>query len=101
MVGDLLQEPEVAVVGRQEAEASLLELEVREVGCCLKVEEGARRSSTVGHRRSPLMGAGEEETHASLVEHWAALGSWRDWASVLKGAMAERAPHGTGGSGVA
>lgn len=91
----------MAAVGRQEVEASLLVLEVTEVGCCLKAEEGARRSSTEAHQRSPLVGEGEEEIHASLVEHWAALGNWRDWALVLRGATAERAPHETGGSGVA
>lgn len=53
--------------GRQEVGASLQELAAKEVGCCLGVEEEARRSSLVAHWRSLL--AVEGEDRASLVEH--------------------------------
>lgn len=49
------------------AGASLLEREVREVCCCLGVEEEARRSLIEILLRS--FSVGEGEVRASLVEH--------------------------------
>lgn len=94
---DYLQEPVVEEVGRQGAGASLLELEVMEVGCCLKAGEEARRSSTEA-QRSPLVG--EERLRVSLEVRWVAMVRCHDQALVLQVEMVEGGPHETSGSGV-
>lgn len=67
MADDLPEELVVVEAGRQEVGASLQELAVKEVGCCLGVEEEARRSPLVGQGKSLLAVGGE--ARASLVEH--------------------------------
>lgn len=90
----------VAAAGRQEVEACLLELVAREVGRCLKAEEGELRSQIGTQLRSPQVGEGEEEIRVSLVERWVVEARWRDWALVPQGVTAEAAPHEMRGPGM-
>lgn len=93
-----LQKLVVVGVDHQEAGVYLQELVVREGGCCLRVEEEARRSLVLAQARSLLVGEGG--VHASLVEHWEVVVQTLGWVWVLQEVTVEVGPHVMVSSGV-
>lgn len=67
MADDLQQELVAVGAGHQEVEASLRELAVRKVCCCLGVDDELQRILLLAQLKSLLEGEGE--VRAFLVEH--------------------------------